>query len=177
MCHSVPNKLGKIQSLISNLGIQNLLVKNAGDPEMGEILFFKGAKYTEVDFVDPLVDKFRMALIIRTIKLQSAELINVCDPDALIYSDIEGWRTLALEADPAKADEINTVGFMIEGYRLLLSYGIRAVYLFFSCKFYLVFCMLKIIFSEIPIVPYPPSSSELPSGSPRFEAGLGCSFF
>lgn len=139
MCHSIPNKLAKVQSLVSNLGIQNLLVKNAGDPEMGEILFFNGAKYMEVDYVDFLVDKLRMALIIRTIKLQSAELINVCDPDSLIYSDIERWRTLALEADPDKADEINTVGFLIEGYRLLLLYGIRAVYLFFSCKIYFIF--------------------------------------
>ncbi|KAE9550454.1 hypothetical protein FO519_006319 [Halicephalobus sp. NKZ332] len=114
---------------ISNLGIQNLLVKNAGDPEMSEIVFFKGTKYTEVDFVDPLLDKLRLAVMIRTIKLQSAELINVCDPDSLIYSDVERWRTLALEADPEKADDVNIAAFLIEAYRLLMTYGTRAVYL------------------------------------------------
>uniref|UniRef100_A0AC34RIN9 Helicase C-terminal domain-containing protein n=1 Tax=Panagrolaimus sp. JU765 TaxID=591449 RepID=A0AC34RIN9_9BILA len=134
-CHILPKQIAKVQSMISNLAIHKLLTKNANDVEMEQILFSKDAEFTEFEFSHPILESFRLAILTRASRLRAWKLINETNPDVLIYSEVDDWKDLARKANPEKEKDVILMALLIQGYRLFLFYGLRAVFLFFSSKF------------------------------------------
>uniref|UniRef100_A0A7E4UQH3 HELICc2 domain-containing protein n=1 Tax=Panagrellus redivivus TaxID=6233 RepID=A0A7E4UQH3_PANRE len=135
ICNTLPKAVAKAQCMISNLAMHTLLLKNANDSEISPILHCKNMKVEYVSFAkEREAALLRFALAPRLAELRAANLINCIDPDALIYSDIAGWKAIA-KRNAEFSTQVELVAILLEGYRNFLLYGIRALFLVFQARF------------------------------------------
>uniref|UniRef100_A0AC34FU23 Uncharacterized protein n=1 Tax=Panagrolaimus sp. ES5 TaxID=591445 RepID=A0AC34FU23_9BILA len=130
---ALPKKLAKVQSLTSNLQIHRTLIKKTSDTDIGEILFDKETSFIDVRYDSRELELMKLIITFYTKNLISLGITSATNLKSLFFMDTEIW----LKGIPEDSEHRNIIEFtavLIEGYKLLIQYGARALFLYFSSK-------------------------------------------
>ncbi|KAI1715370.1 fanconi anemia group M protein like protein [Ditylenchus destructor] len=132
-------KLAQIQSIISNLCIADILLKNYSiTSDIANALYPNDIKQNRIKFegMDGLfmdhVKSWKEATQEITDDLISAGLFDESDPDGLIFS--ENWEAFSGSLPYDLEQKFEIANALIGAYKMLVLYGWRAMYLYIQSK-------------------------------------------
>uniref|UniRef100_A0A914D275 Uncharacterized protein n=1 Tax=Acrobeloides nanus TaxID=290746 RepID=A0A914D275_9BILA len=137
LASSIERNLPKAQSLIANLNISNLMIKNYDDTTFTKALYSKDSFVYDIDVGEQFkqhLSSWREGTKNFTEFLVSANFLNESEPDALIFHDFEKWSKKTSFDDPVFINLFEVVPALIEAYKILICHGYRAFFLFLTAQ-------------------------------------------